>query len=245
MSKKKNTMALYEVISNAPQRRRQDLAVPTWMAEGEEPPAGEGQAPPPMPEAETAPAPRQKPTPPPTQRTAFPLSSGEPVIGRSGDRWNFSLSLRASAIVLGGLVAVLVIVFLLGRWSKGGESLSAAVLMNPRPAPPTTRVAGKSYLVIVSLGEGFGPSGALTERGQALVKKANEIVGFCRARGYHATINKWKSKYVIVWSLDGFDDPNSEEAKAFAAEIAKLGQENVAQGGKFDLSQDEPRFLKQ
>jgi hypothetical protein len=247
VSKKKNTMALYEVISNAPERRRASgLTVPNWMGEEGEAPGEPPEAPPPVP-GEEAPRP-PRPAPEPTHRTAFPLSQGEPVLGRSGDRWNFSLSLRACAVVLGGLLVALVLVFLLGRWSRGGGSAEETVLVNPRPAPPAQRAAGKMYPVIVNLGEGFRPSGSssvLTPQGQELVKQANEIVGFCRSRNYRATINKWRGKYVIVWSLDGFDDPNGDEAKAFVAELETLGKENVDLGGKWEFPQSNPTFLPQ
>jgi hypothetical protein len=92
-------------------------------------------------------------------------------------------------------------------------------------------------LVIQNLGVGADSSSRLTAEGAALKSQADDIVKFLKGHHKGATVNTYKGKYVIVWSLDGFDSSNSPQAKNFATEIETLGNAYLARGGRWNFKQ--------
>lgn len=253
MGKKKDSMALFEVISKSRQRRTAaDLNVPRWMAGGEgAQDADEAQAEPKTPGAaptvgRSEPAPRERPS---GVETRYASVTAEP------GRLHLSVTYVTAGFVAAALVILLLGAFWLGRATGGSDGAAvqagtgapplrpeaaegvAGSTNAPRPsaagapaagteAPAAQRTPGKFYLVIQNL-LGSGP-----EQERA----AFEIQDFCRAHGEPATVNLYKGK-VIVWSLTPFDSPNSTAALAYGRKIEKLGQQYQQQGGRYDFRQ--------
>jgi len=156
LAKKKDAVALFEVISKTRQKRSEaGLGVPVWMS-GE--PADSAQ-PPSAPSATSA-APARRPE---RSRPALPAA---PMIASDGKRLTFSLNYYVCVGVLAGAVLLLTLVFYLGYLAGAGGGGSVA-------SAPAGRIAGKYYLIIERL------RGA-TEADRA---EADRIVSFCAEHG--------------------------------------------------------------
>ena len=232
MAKKKDSMALFEVISKSRDKRsRGEMGVPDWM--GDSVPGAPQQA-----EASTTP-------------TATHEAARKPAIVKTGGQLQVTLNYISCLAVVLGLVLLLAGAFWLGRStaSQGGEAAQAGMKASYRPGligqsssktgakqpemklPP--RQVGKYYLVIESTG------GAQDWH----LGKAREMQRFCyfeggepsEVRKYPATQNT-KEQYV-VWSLTPFDSPRSREATQHAEMIERLGARYFGKHGDFKFQQ--------
>jgi hypothetical protein len=236
VAKKKNSVALFEVIQKA-RRTEGTMDVPKWM--GAQAPAGE--------------LTRQERL----VRPSIAARARESLLAITGDRLRLSLDYVSCAVAVLGLIALLVISFALGYWAGTGrapsEGRAAGTLSDRTPfgkhvlgghAPsggagttrPTGtasgRVKGKWYLVIQGLA---GVTGADLD-------EAARIVAFCSAKGQPATIARYTSRQTgrqryIVWSLKGHDAPTSEEAKQHAVTVEALGKEYFNRHKTYDFRQ--------
>lgn len=261
MAKKKDSQALFELISkNREKRLAAKLSVPEWMGSTQPtPPAGE-EAPAPGP-AEPDAAPE---TPPPaglpskTTPKAKPERRTEPLLVLGDNRLTLSLSFLSAGVAGLGLLVLLLGAFWLGRHTapesgevvasaggngqeKGkGQDASAKKQTGQGNNGPTGAglMAGRYYLVIETL-QGTGP--------EALVD-AQKIQEFCTARGVPAT-RVWytppgRPKRLMVWSLKPFAKGQvldgagpSPEAVQHATKIEGLGREYSQAGGKYAFKQ--------
>ncbi len=254
MSKKKNSVALFEVIQKTDEKDHEPvLGVPGWMNGKPEQPPEEHPQPPEHPEPDVL----SQSLPRPAGISGGPFSRPEePVVSRLQKRVRLSLSPVAAAAVSAALLALLALAFLLGRWTKPSRpaepasktSVKAGLASPDKPKekphqPPTKREKGKHYLIIQNLGVGLDANGRLTAKGKALKAQADDIVKFCRKHDKYATVNTWRGKYLIVWSLSGVDSPAGDEAKNSKKEIEALGRRYLRSGGRWDFKS--PTFLTQ
>lgn len=231
MGKKKDSVALFEVISKSRQKRREaGLSVPGWMGRGVpggEPPeraegAGEVEMPGPLP---------------------------EPVVSTAGGRLRLSLNYVTALVAVVGMVLLLVLAFWVGRWSVHASAANATgpdaqtanlageqTLTPPGPVTPG-RVPGKYYLVIQGL-QGMT---------QQKYDDAKAIVEWLKTQDIAADIGRYRGdpEQYIVWSLDKFDSSSSAEAKGFVETIEEFGQRYKAKGG-YDFKQrpGDPWFIR-
>jgi hypothetical protein len=230
VAKRKNTLALFEVISRSKEHRSEaGLDVPSWM--GEKRGEAEAQEPP------------EPPVAPPEKRPqAAPRRAGasqEPVLSTSAGRLRVSLN-YSGAIVLGvALVLLLGAAFAIGRATAGGDGAKPAATAGvdggtgtgEGEVSPTgavvQRVPGKHYLVI----RDFDP-------GSDLEAEAQRIAEFCTARGEPAEVRTLTDRhtrepFIAVWSLKGFDEPNSQAARNYRERIRQLGEQYYQQNETF------------
>ncbi|MFW6132622.1 MAG: hypothetical protein ACOC8F_01905 [Planctomycetota bacterium] len=287
MTRKKDSVALFEVISKARPGRQQQtgIDVPNWMgrkdasgdAAGESSDQRDAEAS--AAEAEQgapsgAPsAPSRSPALPkraatrtgaaPTGSAAMPGS--EPTLARVGDRIRLSVTDVTAAVVAAGLVGLLVLAFLVGRWTKGSDDGPAEAGLAQTTdkaddadgktgdtqnggAQTPVRQAGKYYLVIQNLGT-YRPD---TSDGRDKEEAARRIKAWLDERGLGATLNTGQAggrKQLIVWSTRAFDSPRDEAALSFAREIQELGREYLRSGGRYNFLQErngefDPMFLR-
>ena len=234
MAKKKDSMALFEVISKSREKRsRGEMGVPDWMGHSE-------QGAPPQAEASTT------STPP-----AIPRAARKPAVVKTGGQLQVTLNYISCLALALGLVVLLAGAFWLGRSTapEAGGPAQAGMKAPFRPGligqggnkagakqpemklPP--RQAGKYYLVIESTG------GAQDWH----LEQARKIQRFCyfeggepsEVRKYPATQHT-KEQYV-VWSLTSFDSPRSTEATQHAEMIERLGARYFGKHGDFKFQQ--------
>ena len=237
MSKKKDSVALFEVISKSRQRRSEaGLNIPGWMGPGQ---GSEGaESPPP---SETPAAPTRSPT-------IGPPATREAMVSTAGGELRLALNYFSCIVAAFALVLLLAGAFWLGRVTagapvakdpgeQGGEKASVKGLAEPASAPP--REPGKYYLVVQGL------QGTTQQHYSA----AQEIVAYLKKNYIPADVNLYPGspKQYIVWSLDGFDKLDSDAAKGFVRKIESLGQRYRAQGGRYDFRPrpgENPRFIR-
>jgi hypothetical protein len=258
MAKRKNSPALFEVISQDRSKQgRKELKVPGYARRQE--PAETGEAAVEGQWEATGAAEQTEPTHEP--RATAPRSRPEPVAGAAeplirteGGRLRVSLNYVSCSVALGAGVLLLVLAFVLGRASisperspMSGETVAAGMgAETEQPAGDdaseqaagavaSRRIAGRQYLVIESMG-------GLTAE---LRNQADEIARYCTDVGHPATVAQSSTEY-LVWSLEGFDSADSEEARGYAAQIHELGKRYRAlPGAKHDFNQrDESGLLK-
>ncbi len=226
MAKKKDSVALFEVLTRTRQNRKEaGLGVPSWM--GSSKPAdqaGELQPISPAPEVGAIPA--------------------DPMVSTADGRLKLSLNYVSCLVAALGLVVLLVLAFWLGHWT--GRALGAdgpqppAVGQRPQqpsgqPPPgdqgptPAVRVSGKYYPVIQ------GTQGLTQQR----YEDAEKIVQYLARNGLQADVRIWRGtpRQYVVWSLSGFDSPQSDEALEFIARVEQLGRKYLAEGGRYGFSQ--------
>ena len=255
MNRKKNALALFEVISKSKEKRpKDDLNVPGWM----QPPVGEAPqaAVPPAAEPSAAPAPAAEPA---MRRMFVKAAIGESTVSTTGGRLKLSLNYAASMGIAVALVLALAGMFALGRMSAGaaqsqrppvnteasgnetdesqasagGETVKAnGEKETAATAPaPVERIKGKFYLVIQQVGDATSENWS----------DADKIVKYCEQNGEKATVAKitdshGRQKY-IVWSLVPFDSPGQEKAREHAKIIESMGKRYFAEHGKYRLGQ--------
>ena len=240
MTKKKNSVALFEVIQKK-RRGEETTGVPKWMA-GQPGPAVEPS--PPEPRVRTAPMPA-------------PVVGPEPILAIVGERLRLSLDTVSCAVAAGGVVVLLAVAFALGFWAGGsgsgegakpggtlrdrtqfGRHVIAGRTTKPsgaasKPAGAAARRAsGKWYLVIQGL---MGTS-------QGDLEEAARIVAFCSAKGQPATVARYTSprsgkQMYIAWSLTPQDSATGEQARKQALAVEAIGKEYFAQHKTYDFRQ--------
>lgn len=240
MGKRKNSIALYEVISKTrKQGAEPNLTVPSWAGRdvtGAAEPA-EDQA------HETVPAlPAETQAPPSIFDAPAPR---EPALVRAGDRMRLTLSYLNWALLGLGLVALLTVSFLIGRSSVGGPGNVAALPGGPTPGPqgivaqgggsgggqaqppaatPSRRIAGKFYLVI---------QGGLKDK-----EEGDRIAQFCYENGEPSTVSRYaQSNQYFVLSMTPQDAPDNPAAIRHAESIEGLGKKYFQKFKTYDFRQ--------
>lgn len=253
MGKKKDSVALFEVISKNRQARQpeQGLHVPGWMGPEDEqdaapePPGPQADAgvqaqaqspePPPLPKAGAKPgqggvvsaaAARHRAS---VSRSPYAASPPEPTFGRVGDRIRLNMTGSMAVVTLVGLVGLLILAFLVGRWtaSPGGEpadsgAAQAGVGDTPEPgdgggepqAGIPKPIPGKYYLVI---------QGGIQRKADA-----RRIRAWCNSHGHAAQAYPPRSGgggYYVVSMEKAFDTPSGPDQRALAREIERMGEE--------------------
>lgn len=249
MAKRKDSIALYEVIGKSREARAQaGLNIPAWMgrhrsmplatvvtpAAAEAPVAAERRA-------SAAVDQRDTMTLQPSPVVVTTPIGGEPVVSISGGCLRLSLNYITCVAVGVAMVLLLAGAFLLGRAMSplpGTASQADENQAQGQPAgepsgakstaaaePP--RQAGKYYLVIQ------GMSG-MTED---LLAEARNIEKFCKAKGEQVSVNRYMGnpRQYIVLSATGFDAPDSPDVAKYVDVIETLGKAYQNQGGRYDF----------
>ncbi|MGC9453654.1 MAG: hypothetical protein ACP5HU_02210 [Phycisphaerae bacterium] len=226
MAKRKNSPALFEVISRSRERQSQSgLRVPTWMG-------GDRQQPDETPESQAQEPAAQKQSPQadeharPASQVQSQQPAYEPVFSTSGGRLRLSLN-YSGAIVLGVAVVLLIAAaFAIGRATGGsgdaGDSAAKAGVGGGEQERTETsgvqRVAGKHYLIIWDADAGVG-----------MRPEAERIAEFFNAHGESAEVRELKDQggqpFLAVWSTEGFDRPDSQAAENYKTRIRRLGEQ--------------------
>lgn len=226
MTKKRDSVSLFEVISKNRQAQRElGLSVPAWMGkETEQPSPGQ--------EAAVSAAPKA------------PSKPIEPIVSTATGRLTLSLNYVSCMVVALAMVLLLALAFGLGRWSarsaaqdvagtEQGSQQQAAKANNP--ASPVERQvlpreAGKYYLVIQ------GVRGTTPEH----KADADMIVQWLTKQTVKAETRELggRSRQYIVLSFDGFDSADSDKAKGFVKTIEELGRRYRRDGGKYAFKQN-------
>ncbi|MHC4982166.1 MAG: hypothetical protein ACYTF6_03230 [Planctomycetota bacterium] len=153
-----------------------------------------------------------------------------PFISREGGRLNLSLNAITGSAVALGLLVLLAFVLLVGRWTKPS---AVAAQTGPQWPADEFRKPDKQYLVIQNMG------GTVDNLG--LYGEAKTIAGWCTAKGFPATVNKYNGQ-IIVWSLTGFKSLDEPDAQKYARVVEDLGEEySGSQGAKWNFSQRDAR----
>lgn len=259
MAKKKNSMALFEVVAKEGNAGRDaEMGVPPWMQkrpkEIDTPGIQTEDA------AETTPASAQDASPDKTYQAepvrAAPADSPsyvsaepsghEPIVSTAGGRLTLSLNYMSCTVALLAIVLALIMAFALGRssapdgpqsaeWSPPvpaqGDSQAQQASVVPDVAERTpARVSGKYYLVIQALG-------GLNE---TFRDEAQHIAQYCTEVGYTASVMRDDTQY-LVWSLEPFDSPDGKDARQYQAEIDGVGKRyKTLYSKKWDFAQLDP-----
>jgi len=239
VAKKKDSMALFEVISKSREKRAKgDMGVPDWMGDSEK-------------DASQAPEASTTSTPP-----SLPKAARKPAVVKTGGQLQVTLNYISCLAIALGLVVLLGGMFWLGRstaptgggdpeqagmqndgyrpgllgqsGSKGGSKTGAK--QTPMRLPP--RQSGKYYLVIESTG---GKQDWHKEQ-------AAKIQRFCYEAGEPSSIATYPAtrntkEQVVIWSLTPFDSPRSTEATQHAKMVEMLGGRYFAKHGHFKFQQ--------
>ena len=231
MAKRKDSIALYEVIGKTRQVRAEaGLAIPAWMGRQRSGAAMRQAAPAPTVEGTEQAVPERIAVP-----TGAPSVWAEPMVSISAGR--LRLSLNYLACVAAGVVLVLLLAaaFVFGRASVPytqagkGESGARASAGGQPAGTEIVREKGKYYLVVQGMG-GKTPD---------LLADARAIERFCNAKGERVSINEYtkEPRQYIVLSAQGFDAIDSPEALRYVRAIEDLGKNYKAQGGRYDFRQ--------
>ena len=254
MNKRKDSLALFEVISKAKQRVPEPVKVPAREAR-----PGPGAAPAPA-AGVPAPAPvvlpvagapgqlvaqagapaaaPRAPEPAPRARPATmparpPRTSpfGERAIGTAGGRLRVSLSSSAASALGAGFVVLLTLAFLAGRASVGGfsprpkEGEQAPGQSALKPGTGPTAPAGKPARQEGKFYLIIETMKGATEQDKV---EAFRIADFCTRMGEPADVQQYRTQY-IVWSLTPFAAPSGLANDKYAESVEKLGQKYFQQ----------------
>lgn len=250
MAKKKDSVALFEVIQKA-RHNQANTDVPKWM-DGQKAAAPQAEAP-------QSVAPQHR-----TFRQTRQAGEPERLLSVDGDRLRLSLNYTSCAVVAACVVVLLVGAFALGYWSgsSGGPAgaperraggplkdrtpvgrhvLGGAVTSGGGPGEQrgpaaSGRAQGKAYLVVQGL------LGASDED----LEEAKRIAAWIGQQGEPATVARYtnprtgKQRY-IVWSLKPFPgscihEPD-EAANAYARNIEVLGKRYFDKYKTYDFRQ--------
>ncbi len=244
MAKKRNSEALFEVISRT--RDSQDpsmIHVPAWMSK--KPPeqdAADGDEPKQQAQAEQA-QPMQPLDAAPAKPRSFEIL--RPLLAIGDKRVAISLNYLWCGVLGLAMVTLVLSAFLLG-WKMGGPSdvrprepvpekrevLGEEDLTTTTPpAPLPERVDGKYYMLIQGVGS----------VGEQHLAEAKKIVDYCAKANLPADIGQMRDPtQYVVWSLTGFDSPDSPEAKKYFEQIKALGKKYKADHGTYEFKQPDP-----
>lgn len=225
MVKKKDSIALFEVISKSRANQEQlDMNVPAWMGGQAGEPATE--------QSVKAKATKGKAKPPPSEWS-------DAIVSTDGGKLRLSLDYTSCSVLAGVLLLLLAIAFVLGRATAGGETGpetagpaaggETPAAMGGEIATMQPRVTGKYYLVIQ------GMQGET----QAIRTEADKIVTYLGENNIAAEVRLWPGnpRQFIVWSLDPYDIHDSPEARQYVENIEALGQRYLAGGGNYGFKQ--------
>lgn len=243
MAKRKNSPALFEVISRSRESQSQSgLRVPTWMG-GEADEQQSDQQPAPEAAQQQAP-PKQVAQPEPSRTRAKTYEpQHEQAFSTAEGRLRVSLN-YSTAIVLGvAVVLLLAAAFAIGRATAGSGGAEAATagqsgtggteqkqqIADPR-GPVIQREPGKHYLVIWDADANAG-----------LDSQANRIAAFFTDEGEQAEVYTLKDsqsggEFLAVWSAAGFDRRDSQAAENYKRKIQQLGQKYRQEHGNVRFS---------
>lgn len=243
MAKRKNSMALFEVISKADKgRNRTVLSVPDWMRSGQEAAQKADGAPDSVDAADAVDAPQS----PAMADAASPQQQdvrGEPIVSTTGGRLTVSLNYVSCTVALLAILFLVIAAFMMGRASMrpadpaakpAGADVKKPVIASSGGFSPRGRVArtpGKYYLVIQEMKD-------MTPERKA---DAEAIVSYLG--DYPATVVDGGGHWA-VWSLEGFDSPDSAEAKRYAFMISNEGTKYGLYSLRERDSNDRPKFAQ-
>ena len=238
--KKKDSLGLFEVIGKArAESNKVEVRLPGWM---DKRPIKLGQ--PAEPEGAEPPAEPVEPTSAkPAQVVRTPVAAAEPIITTGDGRLRVSLNYVSCGVALIAVLLLLVVAFCLGRASApsgDGPAVASPAAGQGRKGeagtPPgrddrlPTRKSGMHYLVIQ-------PMNGLAA---ADLADAHKIVKYCSEAGLKASVGKFPSgkpvRYV-VWSLEGFESPDSQAASEYAADVDGVGKRYKQAFKTYDFSQ--------
>lgn len=240
MAKRKDSVALYEVIGKSRQARAEaGLTIPAWMGRHRSDAL-------PVPAVPAVSDEDRLPVtlPPPVAKTAAATLT-EPPVSISQGRLRLSLTYVICVAAGAALVLLLVAMFLLGRASApspraekaeagAAAEASAGAIPGGTKAPPPARSGivrekGKYYLVVQGMGG----------KSSELLTDARAIERFCRSKGEPVDVNEYTGspRQYMVLSGQGFESSDSQEAANYVAAIEALGKNYKAQGGKYEFKQ--------
>ncbi|HOD79770.1 MAG: hypothetical protein BWX88_02176 [Planctomycetes bacterium ADurb.Bin126] len=242
MGKRKNSIALYEVITkNKKPGAEPKLTVPSWA--GHDATAAVGPADRPVQEDLPAAAGSEGSAASPPSIFDAPAPR-EPALVREGNRVRLTLSPLNWALLGLGLVVLLAVAFLVGRSSVTVQQNLAALPGAPGPvsqgpvvqggagvdqgqvpaAVPSRRIAGKYYLVI---------QGGLKDK-----EEGDRIAQFCYENGEPSTVSRYsQSNQYFVLSMAPQDAPDSAAAIRHAQKIEELGKKYFQKHRTYDFRQ--------
>ena len=265
MSKKKDTKALFEVLSGSKAKR--PLGVPGWFGQP-------GSTSAPYPPVEPAPA-EAPPEPPPGEgdpkressrlgtpdqaepRPLRPAKVSEPIVSISGGRVRFSFNQVSAVVVVIGLVAIVLVAYVLGRKTRPGDGYNAPfkpdvldvdntssgvlpVPGGPRRTSPAQPAGGALETVKREKGADY----LVIQGGVYNLAEAQDIQRFLHGKGVTATIEKQLTRFYIVKDTRPWRETKSKQARQELGEyvkmLTKLGQEYQQQGGKYSFRQGNP-----
>jgi hypothetical protein len=241
VAKKKNSPALYEMMSRSKEKQAKGgLVPPSWLTAN-----AAGQRP-----ASAAVVDRLPETQPPQQVAAEGAKPSTGMLGsRAAGQTAWRLPVPPKALVV-GVAAVLVVALAVWGVAKvvagkpsaaspaGGAGtgiVGAGAYAGPGDVAPADRVKGKYYLVIERLK-------GVSEKDWAEAKTIQTFLGERKYQGRPivATIEKAgrNQDFYAIWTVSpGFDDPGSADAKAFALEVERLGREYSSKYGTYRFQQ--------
>ena len=256
MARKKNSRALFELISkNKEKRIAAKLGVPEWMGKGQPPPLLQ-QAPPAAVAIEAEAKAGGQP-PPPLPATARRPRKAEPFLALEDNRLKLSLSFLTATVAGVGMLVLLLGSFWLGRYTAPSSANELAgtgsrqskkdngsrkdpdpgenkVPVRPVPITPVLQ-PGKFYLVIQTL---MGSS-------STDLADARKIQEFWDEKGLPAKVMSYtprpgsRPRY-MVWSLKPFTlaETTGDEARSHARQVEELGKEYARKSsGRYSFNQ--------
>lgn len=236
MSKKKNSMALYEVIAQSKDRRAPiDTQPPQWAERSaQQPPKLKPEAsrpadsPPPMPKATPAPA--------PTSQAPAAATQAKPAEA-------FCVTLGMTGLALAGAGAVLLLAagIWIGRATSGPDQAEAPTQADGQqaqlghqagvggtgqtnPGAATTRDPNSYYLIIQDM---LGSSPRQLE-------EAHKIVAYLKTKNVAATVEGPTNGRYLVVSMRPFAERHGPENTEYAQFIEAIGKEYK---GPYDFRQ--------
>jgi hypothetical protein len=249
VAKKKDSVALFEVISKSRQREKEaGLDVPAWMREHAEDDKVERVEQAPDQRAHAGTSARPEPG-----SVHGPATSRAPTISTAGERLTFSLNYVSAAVAGAGLILLLMLAFWVG-WAlapdqapPGPGDAQQAGLAGAAQAgnqvgresrtdmpQPIQRTPGEYYLVIQGL------QGTSEQKKQ----EAYDIVDYLAANELRADVRllPGQNEQYIVWGAKGFESPRSRQAQNYMRTIEALGERY----GRYNFKQrEEGWWLKQ
>ena len=235
MSRKKDSAALFEVISQSREKRTPGMLVPDWAKSPQQREADGVQEP----------LAAQEPpsVPPPAPSTPAASRGFVPVAADAAGRLTVSLTIGSGAAIAAAVLTLMLLAFLLGRVTAPGEPPAEGDVARQAAlgggvegeTDANGRAYGKYYLVIQNL------MGGTPEHRQA----AHEIAEFCRANGLDPTVHKQGDTYWVVsrkpfdqpYDYRRPDDPAGRPAAEFARTVEQLGAKYLQSGGKYNFRQ--------
>lgn len=221
MAKKKDSVALFEVISHVRERHPEAANVPDWAGADKthkEQPAV----------APVEKQPQQQTKPKPTTYAA-PTSVAPPLVDTTGGKLTLSLNYVACMSVVMAVLLLLAGAFWLGRATapdsvtgttetdSTGSETAEGQNTGSQSTQTVALTKGKNYLVIQTLKSGNDPNAE---------NEAQNIIRFLKSKGVTAGLFRASNNRLIVMSTKPFVSSKSDEAESFKQRIEfELGEE--------------------